>query len=102
MKLKQICFISTKFLKKFLKIIRKSVKYNKSKNFLSGGCAMNCLANGKLSSQHIYEKFLFHIVQVTMECCWVHYYLIIKVIHKSFQIYLGLRNTQKELIDFKD
>ncbi len=42
----------------FLKIIDRSKKYNKSKNLvLSGGCMMNCLANGKLVKNKNYKNF---------------------------------------------
>ena len=45
------------FEKIFFDIIRKSLKYNESKNLvLAGGCVMNCLANGKLLKDKIYEK----------------------------------------------
>ena len=45
------------FEKIFLEIIKKSLKYNKSKNLvLAGGCVMNCLANGKLVKNKIYEN----------------------------------------------
>ena len=44
-------------MKKFFRIIDKSLKYNISRNLvLSGGCVMNCLANGKLINHKVYKK----------------------------------------------
>jgi len=41
----------------FFRIIDKSLKYNISRNLvLSGGCVMNCLANGKLINHKVYKK----------------------------------------------
>ena len=41
----------------FFRIIDKSLNYNKSRNLvLSGGCVMNCLANGKLIKHKVYKK----------------------------------------------
>ncbi len=41
----------------FFRIIDKSLNYNKSRNLvLSGGCVMNCLANGKLTKHKVYKK----------------------------------------------
>ena len=88
----------------FLKIIRKSVKYNKSKNLvLSGGCVMNCLANGKLSSQHIYENIFVPYCPGdnggAIGSALLSYNKELSI--KSFQNpYLGIRNNdKKKLID---
>ncbi len=45
------------FEKIFFKIVEVSRKYNNSKNLvLSGGCIMNCLANGKLLNHEFYKN----------------------------------------------
>lgn len=89
----------------FFKIINQSIKYNRSENLvLSGGCVMNCLANGKLSSKKIYKNIFIPYCPGdnggAIGSAILSYDKKISV--KSFQNpYLGLRNNnKKELIVF--
>ena len=89
----------------FFKIINQSIKYNRSENLvLSGGCVMNCLANGKLSSKRIYKNIFIPYCPGdnggAIGSAILSYDKKISV--KSFQNpYLGLRNNnKKELIVF--
>ena len=89
----------------FLKIINKSLTYNKSKNLvLSGGCVMNCLANGKLSNHQNYKNIFIPYCPGdnggAIGSALLSYDK--KISLKSFQNpYLGLRkNNRNELIPF--
>ena len=89
----------------FFKIISKSLKYNKSQNLvLSGGCIMNCLANGKLSSKNIYKNIFIPYCPGdnggAIGSALLSYNKKLSI--KSFQNpYLGIRkNDKKELIYF--
>ena len=70
----------------FFKIVQQSLRYYRSKNLvLSGGCAMNCLANGKLSSQNIYKNiFVPYCPGDNGGAIVLHYYLIIKSYPQKF------------------
>ena len=89
----------------FFKIINQSIRYNRSDNLvLSGGCVMNCLANGKLSSKRLYKNIFIPYCPGdnggAIGSAILSYDKKISV--KSFQNpYLGLRNNnKKELIVF--
>ena len=86
----------------FFKIVQQSLRYYKSKNLvLSGGCAMNCLANGKLSSQNIYKNIFVPYCPGdnggAIGSALLSYNKKLSI--KSFQNpYLGLRNNNKKML----